>query len=341
MSSSLMTGAAQDLQKSEDEPVSADKGKHDETCLIQALRAPCQTTRATSTTNAPTATTTTMTTTMTTTTTTTSTILETAFTAGFNARGQLGVPDNSGTIVPNPTPLQVTSLGSGVKMVAGGASHSIFLMENGTVFTAGFNRYGQLGVSHNSGTSTPNPKPLQVTSLGSGVKMVAGGASHSIFLMENGSVFTAGYNYQGQLGVSKNLRTSIPNPTPLQVTSLGSSVEMAAGGGLHSLFLMENGTAFAAGYNYRGQLGVSDNSGTTVANPTPLQVTSLGSGVKMVAGGNDHSLFVMENGSAFAVFTAGFNRYGQLGVSHNSGTSTPNPKPLQVSRGVRQLWNGG
>lgn len=59
---------------------------------------------------------------------------------------------------------------------------------------------------------------------------------------------------------------------------------------------MQNGAAYAWGYNNGGQLGVSLPN---PAQPTPVSVTGLTSGVTAVAGGGDHSLAIVNGGVYF------------------------------------------
>eukprot|EP00931_Biecheleriopsis_adriatica_P098215 TRINITY_DN7214_c0_g1_i9.p1 TRINITY_DN7214_c0_g1~~TRINITY_DN7214_c0_g1_i9.p1 ORF type:complete len:480 (-),score=89.93 TRINITY_DN7214_c0_g1_i9:126-1409(-) len=248
--------------------------------------------------------------------------------AGANTYGELGVSDNSGNAYANPTPLQVTTLGTDVSAVSAGGYHTVYLMKNGSVRAAGYNTYGGLGVSDNSGTHDPNPTPLEVTALGKDVAAVSAGTHHTVYLMKNGSVRAAGYNWYGGLGVSDNSGSTHANPTPLEVTTLGTDVSAVSAGTLHTVYLMKDGSVRAAGRNRYGELGVSDNSGSTHANPTPLEVTTLGTDVSAVSAGGYHTVYLMKDGSVRA---AGRNIYGGLGVSDNSGSNHANPMPQEVT----------
>jgi alpha-tubulin suppressor-like RCC1 family protein len=90
-------------------------------------------------------------------------------------------------------------------------------------------------------------------------------------------------------------------------------------GGAHSLSLKSDGTVWAWGYNYDGQLG----DGSITDSSTPVQVSSL-SGVIAVAGGGSHSLALKSDGTVWAW---GNNGEGQLG----DGTITRRTTPVQVS----------
>jgi alpha-tubulin suppressor-like RCC1 family protein len=81
--------------------------------------------------------------------------------------------------------------------------------------------------------------------------------------------------------------------TPVQVTGLTGVTQVAAGG-LHSLALRSDGTVWAWGYNFVGQLG----NGTQTGSGTPVQVTGL-TGVTQVAAGGLHSLALRSDGTVW------------------------------------------
>ena len=74
------------------------------------------------------------------------------------------------------------------------------------------------------------------------------------------------------------------------MSDLPGGVEAIAAGAEHSLALKDDGTVWAWGYNFFGQLG---NGTTTLSTSpginTPVQVGNL-SAVKVIAAGSDHSL---------------------------------------------------
>jgi alpha-tubulin suppressor-like RCC1 family protein len=85
----------------------------------------------------------------------------------------------------------------------------------------------------------------------------------------------------------------------------GGSVMATAAGGIHSLFLKNDGTVWATGNNEVGQLGDE----TYVNKNTPVQVSGL-SGITAIAAGYTHSLFLKNDGTVWAT---GANEVGQLG----------------------------
>jgi hypothetical protein len=81
----------------------------------------------------------------------------------------------------------------GVASGAPGALHSPFANPAGTLWTLGYNGYGQLG----DGTSTTRNPPVQVAS---GVASASAGEQHSLIIKMDGTLWATGNNYHGQLG---------------------------------------------------------------------------------------------------------------------------------------------
>ena len=235
------------------------------------------------------------------------------WTAGWNKFGQLGRDENKETYNANPTFEQVT-VGNGVKIkaIAAGGSHTVLLDENGNVWTAGSNYYGQLGKDENKETNNANPTFTQVT-VGDGVKIkaIAAGGHYTVLLDEEGNVWTAGRNDYGQLGIQTG---SNINSTFIQVT-FDIVITAIAAGGYHTVLLDEEGNVWTSGNNSNGQLG--RETSYDIDARIFMQVTNGISGVKItaIAAGSDHTVLLDENNN---VWTAGLNSFGQLGRETSS-----------------------
>jgi len=175
-----------------------------------------------------------------------------------------------------------------------------------------------------NGTNTTSNTAVQTSGL-SGVTALAGGLYHSLALKSDGTVWAWGYNGYGELGNA----TFTSNNTPVQVLGPGgvgflTGVTAIAVGGLHSLALKSDGTVWAWGLNFQGQLG----NGTVTNSNTPVQVLGPGgvgnlTGVTALAvggGQNQHSLALKSDGTVWAW---GYNGQGQLGNATNTTSNTP------------------
>jgi len=197
--------------------------------------------------------------------------------------------------------------------IAGGAHHTLFLNNGGTVWACGENMYGQLG----DGTLIGRDTPAEVQGLTDVVSVIAG-VNHSLAVKSDGTVWAWGRNDCGQLGDG----TTTDRYTPVQVIGLSDVVSVVTGGG-HNLALKRDGTVWAWGNNFSGQLG----DGTTTDSHTPQQVQGL-TDVAAIAAGSGHSLALKNDGTVWAW---GANDFGQLGNGTKTYGLTPTfPTPVRV-----------
>jgi alpha-tubulin suppressor-like RCC1 family protein len=208
----------------------------------------------------------------------------TVWACGKNTFGELGNGTTT-SFSANPVIAQVSSL-SGIVAISAGEQHSLFLKNDGTVWACGSNAQGQLG----QGNYTNATVPVQVTVV-SGVTAISAGHMHSLFLKSDGTVWACGNNANGQLGEGM---TSLEKTSPVQVSGL-SGVTAISGGTYHSLFLKNDGTAWACGSNIGGHL----SDGTTSQRTTPVQCSGITGTVKGISAGNQNSLFLKSDGSAW------------------------------------------
>ncbi len=239
---------------------------------------------------------------------------------GYNGDGQLG--DNSTTA--RKTPVQVLTL-TNVKAIAAGGNHSLALTSSGAVKTWGANNSGQLG----DGTVINSKTPVNVSGLLSGISAIAGGASHSLALTSGGAVKAWGANNDGQLGDGSKTNST----TPVGVFGLSSGIAAIAAGGFHSLALTSGGAIKAWGLNDNGQLG----NGSFTSYTTPVNVTTLTSGVTSIAAGQSHSLATATGQAAWAW---GLNASGQLGDTTVIRKNSP-VEVFGLSSGITALSGGG
>ncbi len=145
------------------------------------------------------------------------------------------------------------------------------------------------------------------------VTKIAAGAHYSMLIKGGGSLWVMGYDNYGQLGDGLYWNSYHWTNRPEQIVA--SNVTAIAAGNWHSLFLKSDGSLWATGAGYSGQLGDGTYSGST---NRPKQVVA--SNVTAIAVGNNHSMFLKSDGS---LWTMGHNYYGQLGDGNSSNTNWP------------------
>lgn len=212
---------------------------------------------------------------------------------GDNSHGQLGNGVVGGM---RTTPAQVAGL-TNITALAAGFLHSLALRSDGTVWAWGDNIAGDLG--NDTGVSGQyRPYPLQVAGI-SGVTKIAAGASGSMALTGDGTVWVWGWKGSGEFGdgTISELNVTLKNPRP--VPGLGGVVAIAAGYN-HRLAVRSDGTVWAWGANSEGQVG-NGTFGTSgcACVTTPVQVTGLG-GVTTLSGGSEHSIALKNDGTVWA-----------------------------------------
>ncbi|WP_445342387.1 RCC1 domain-containing protein [Bifidobacterium sp. ESL0827] len=209
---------------------------------------------------------------------------------------------------------------------------------DGSVYTWGYNNYGQLGNGQSTGDGNatyaadparvPDPKDASKTFKAA---QISAGGFHALAISQDGTAWAWGYNDYGQLGdgteISRTTPTQVGNPTdssqPFQVAQISAGV-------IHSLAIDKSGAAWAWGRNTNGQLG--DN--TTSNQPTPTRVSppaGQGSaGTRLVTArinaGRGHSLAIGQDGNTYAW---GDNQYGQLG-----NTSIPTGEYVDTAKSL-------
>ena len=237
---------------------------------------------------------------------------------GHNQEGQLGdgTFGNPASNYSTNRPEQIVA--SGVTAIATGFSHSLFLKSDGSLWAMGFNFHGELGDGTYS-TNVPygTNRPEQI--IASGVTAIAAGEGHSLFLKSDGSLWAMGYNYFGQLGdgtYSTNAPYGIASPKRI----ISSGVTAIAAGQYHSLIVKADGSLWAMGNNYNGELGdgTFGNPGSNYSTNQPEQIVA--SGVTAIAAGGAHSLFLKSDGSLWAM---GDNHDGQLGDGTTNNVNQP------------------
>jgi YD repeat-containing protein len=247
---------------------------------------------------------------------------------GYNNYGQLGSVTNSASDNPNPALVSLPGASGPVTRVAAGEAHSLAVTSTGQLYAFGWNLYGQLGSTTNSGTLEANPTPTLVSLPGASgpVTQVAAGFAHSLAVTSTGQLYAFGWNDDGQLGSATNNGTYKANPTPTLVSLPGASgpVTQVAAGEDHSLAVTSTGQLYAFGYNRYGQLGSATNNGTEEPNPTPALVSLPGASgpVTRVAAGDGDSLALTSTGQLYAF---GGNSSGQLGRATNNEEANPTP----------------
>ncbi|XP_075855788.1 X-linked retinitis pigmentosa GTPase regulator isoform X5 [Microcebus murinus] len=217
---------------------------------------------------------------------------------GSNNWGQLGL--GSKTAVSKPTCVKALKPEK-VRIAACGRNHTLISTEEGTVYAAGGNNEGQLGLG-----DTEERDTFQLISFFASqakIKQLSAGSNTSAALTEDGQLFMWGDNSEGQIGLK-----DIPNVcVPHQVT-IGKPISWISCGYYHSAFVTMDGELYTFGEPECGKLGLPSQLLTN--HRTPQLVSGIPEKVIQVACGGGHTVVLTEK----AVYTFGLGQFGQLGL---------------------------
>jgi alpha-tubulin suppressor-like RCC1 family protein len=218
---------------------------------------------------------------------------------GDNYYGQLGIGNTTATLARRSIASPVA--GQRWTQVAAGYNFSLALYSDGSVYAWGNNQNGQLG----DGTTTARWSPVRVAPpTGHTWTQVAGGFGSAAALCSDGSLYTWGNNYYGQLGDGTIIARSVPARV---APPAGQRWVQVAVGAQHMLAVCSDGSLYVWGDNYYGEFG----NGTNTSSRIPIRVTApAGKQWMQVAAGYYHSLALASDGQ---VYTAGYNFSGELG----------------------------
>jgi alpha-tubulin suppressor-like RCC1 family protein len=198
--------------------------------------------------------------------------------------------------------------------LAGGASHTVALHTDRSLWAWGDGSFGQLGIGGQSSVE----EPMRVGADADWVRVACGG-NHTVAIKTDGSLWAFGQNSFGQLGTGGFGNAA----TPVRI-GVSKDWQSVSGGATHTAALKSDGTLWTWGGNERGQLGLGDRSGRNA----PVQLGSASDWLQ-VAAGQLHTAVLRMDGS---LWTWGANNNNPLG----DGTNADRDAPAQV--GTDKDW---
>jgi alpha-tubulin suppressor-like RCC1 family protein len=248
---------------------------------------------------------------------------------GLNTNGQLGLRN----IINRSAPVQigtatdwahVSTSKTEDQTSASFSGHTLAIKTNGTLWAWGRNGSGQLGLGDFSNRSSPVQVGVATDWIG-----IHCAAYHTIGVRNQSNSRTLwvwGSNAQGRLGFPASICEF-----PVQITGSSltgwSHIECASFG---ASAVKTNGTLWAWGYNFYGELGVGDRS----SKSSPIQVGADTDWLTTSAGRN-HVVGIKTNGTMWAW---GRNSSGQLGAGLTTSSAGNRSSPVQVGSGITGDW---
>ena len=234
---------------------------------------------------------------------------------GGNGNGQLGL----GNTTNYSSPKQVGTLTNWSVISAGAGQDMAAVKTDGTLWTCGYNYYGQLGLG-TSGSYTDKSSPTQVGSLTTWATVSSSGYTTGA-IKTDGTLWMWGIGNNGALGLGSTTNYN----SPKQVGALTNWLSINGGVYTSTFAIKTNGTLWAWGRNNFGQLG----NGNTTNYSSPIQIGAL-SNWAAIAPESAFTIAIKTDGT---LWSWGQNNYGQLGL----GNTTDYSSPKQV--GALNTWS--
>jgi len=205
------------------------------------------------------------------------------------------------------SPVEVSGGGNEWKQVnVNNNSYTAAIKNDGTLWTWGACGYGVLG--HNDLQNCSSP--VQISGGGNNWEQISTGGTFFMAAIKNdGTLWTWGQDYYGQLGINGSYDSSVSSP--VQISGGGNDWAKVSSGYHHVGAIKTDGTLWMWGGNTYGQLGTGDNYGYS----SPVMVSGGGTDWAKVSCGYDHTVAIKTDGT---LWTWGWNTNGQLALGVSS-----------------------
>lgn len=289
---------------------------------------------------------------------------------GCNQYGQLGLGHNHDQNQPQLIDFFYD------KIVGNIICHNFYtyvIVNNGLIYACGFNQEGQLGLGHNIDQNLPQLVDFFNDKI---ISEIICGVNYVFEIMQNGTIYSWGDNFYGQLGLNHNVSQNRP-----QLVNFfnDKNVDKIISGHDCAFAIMSDGRLYSWGNNNYGQLGLDHNSHQNYPQLVNFfrdniinnivcghlciyaivdsgYLYSWGDNfhrygpelndffndkyIDKITCGIFHTLVIANDGR---IYSWGNNRYGQLGLGHNAHQYCPqlidffNDKKIRISRRISKV----
>lgn len=168
---------------------------------------------------------------------------------GNNTFGQLGDGTNTNSLIP----IQIGTANNW-SQISAGTDHSMAIDNSNILNTWGNNNNGQLGDGTNTASNVPVPISFNSDGTVSFYIAISAGQTHSLVIRNDNTLWSTGFNNQGQLGLGNFANTNVLT----QVGTANSWIGLSAGH-THSHAIDTNTDVWSTGRGLEGELGIGSN----------------------------------------------------------------------------------
>ena len=235
--------------------------------------------------------------------------------------------------------------------ISAGSDHAMAIKSDNTLWGWGYNWYGQVGVGKSTANNWWDDENiiLSPVKIMESVISVSAGESFTMAIKDDGSLWTWGSNWSGQIGDGTVTTYDEDNHRYTPVKIMDSVLSVSAGTvgqymganneggyGAHAMAIKTDGSLWGWGDNSIGQLGDGtvneyDEIGNVINHKSvPVKIMD---SVVSVSSGAQYTMAIKTDGSLWAW---GSNWYGQLG----NGTIESNNYPVKILDSVVSVSAG-
>lgn len=241
------------------------------------------------------------------------------FVWGLDSYGSLGLNNFVSSIYSSP--VQTIAGGSNWTQVSCGMNSTAAIKSDGTLWTWGYNPYGECGLNNTNIIYSP-------TNVSAGTERSWFGVSNKGYTMfalngeqtgldpnlDSGMLFAWGYNQGGCLADGSTVNRS----SPVQSYDQGMNWQVVSAGQDHAAGIKNDGTLWTWGNNYYGQRGWDPSN--TDAQTSPVQTSAGGTTWTNISCGDYFTLGLKAD---YSIWAWGRNNFGQLGNGYTTDVAAP------------------
>lgn len=249
----------------------------------------------------------------------------TLFSWGKNDEGQLGTGSSE---FGSEKPVYINGISGIIKEVFSSSGSMYVITEDNSLYVWGNNGYGRLG----TGDTEQKNAPVKVNGIDGVIKYIYTDDHSAYTLTEEGSLYTWGWNHNGQLGLGSRVQHI---DIPSKVSGINGVIKDIHNSNFSLYALTEDGSLYVWGNNQQGKLGTGD----TEDKRTPVKVEGLDGRITQIYYGSNPTTFALtENNSLYGW---GDNQASQLCLESTEKYSSSPVKIEGITGTIKEIHTDG